>query len=73
MWIETNSYKSVLDAKKGGMMELPPKLDPNCSCRCHWQPGLLHSVACCHLPPAELSSPLGAAAMRPYVKGEVMP
>ena len=30
---------------------LPPKLDPNCQCICHTQPGVLHLAACCGPPP----------------------
>ena len=29
-----------------------PKLDPNCQCICHRQPGFLHAVACCSVPPS---------------------
>lgn len=29
---------------------LPPKLNPDCQCICHHQPGVMHIVACCHAP-----------------------
>ena len=28
-----------------------PKLDPNCQCICHSQPGVMHVAACCSAPP----------------------
>jgi hypothetical protein len=30
----------------------PPRLDPNCQCICHRQPGFLHVTACCSAPTA---------------------
>lgn len=27
-----------------------PKADPNCTCICHTEPGVMHMMACCHAP-----------------------
>lgn len=32
------------------MHDTPPKLDPNCQCICHTQPGVMHVAACCRVP-----------------------
>jgi hypothetical protein len=32
-----------------------PKLDPNCPCVCHTQPGVMHVVACCQAPAADIT------------------
>ena len=34
-----------------GPNEPAPKLDPNCQCICHSQPGVMHFAACCSAPP----------------------
>lgn len=30
-----------------------PRLDPNCQCICHTQPGVMHVAACCSTPASE--------------------
>jgi hypothetical protein len=42
---------------------LPPKLNPNCQCICHYQSGMMHVVACCHAPVADLAQASVAAAL----------
>ena len=41
-----------------------PKLDPNCQCVCHTQPGVLHVAACCATPTALATSPEVRALIR---------
>ena len=41
-----------------------PKMDPNCQCICHTQPGVMHVVSCCSPPAALAASPEVQALIR---------
>lgn len=42
---------------------LPPRLDPNCKCVCHTQPGVVHVAACCQAPTTPMIPKAEAEAM----------
>ena len=53
----------MTDATGMGPNSPAPRLDPNCQCICHTQPGVMHVAACCSAP-SLASSPEVAALIR---------
>lgn len=51
--------RKAMTGEESKMPPLPPRLDPNCQCVCHTQPGVVHIAACCRAPEDDLTKRLG--------------